>query len=203
MIWFFTHFTRLLMAMRFKRVHVNCSYRPDGKSTVYFLNHNYWWDGLIPLYLNHRLFKQRARAFMEDKQMKKHRFFSKIGAFSINLDDPRSAISSLRFAVDSLSTPNSGMYIYPEGKIMPPESQVKPFKHGLAWLAQHCAEVDFVPVAIHIDYSKQSKPELHLRVGSPVKIEETCSKTGLTEEFEQELNKLLFQLTQEIYQVHS
>ncbi|MBO6795458.1 MAG: lysophospholipid acyltransferase family protein [Balneolaceae bacterium] len=203
MIWFFTHFTRLLKWLRFKRVHMINSYSPNGKSTVYYLNHNYWWDGLIPLYLNHRLFKQHARAFMEDKQMKKHWFFSKIGAFSINLNNPRSVISSLRFAVDSLSQSNSGVYIYPEGKIVPPSSQVQPFKGGLAWLAQNCSGVDFVPVAIHIDNSKQSKPELYLMVGSPKNPDPTLSKNELTTKFENELNSLMRTLFDQIYHVHS
>ncbi len=179
------------------------SYSPSGKSTVYYLNHNYWWDGLIPLYLNHRLFKQRARAFMEDKQMKKHRFFSKIGAFSINLSDPRSAISSLRFAIESLSQSNSGVYIYPEGKIVPPAPKVQPFKGGLAWLAQKCPDIDFVPIAIHIDHSKQSKPELYMMVGNPIKSDSTRTKNELTKEFEKELNSLMSDLLDQIYQVHS
>ncbi len=203
MIWFFTTFTRILMWIRFKRMYVNHRYAPNGRSTVYFLNHNYWWDGLLPLYLNHRLFKQRARAFMEDKQIHEHRFFSKIGAFSINLEDPKSTITSLRFAVDSLSQPNSAVFIYPEGRIVPPADKVQPFKQGLAWLAQHSSNTDFVPVAIHIDYSKQSKPELYLSVGEAMKIDETASKQELTTQFEHSLNTLLGNLVGRIYQVHS
>lgn len=203
MIWFFTTFTRILMWIRFKRVHAYHRYTPNSRSTVYFLNHNYWWDGLIPLYLNKRLFNQRARAFMEDKQMHEHRFFSKIGAFSINLESPKSTIASLRFAVDSLAQPNSAVYIYPEGKIVPPSECVQPFKQGLAWLAQHSSEIDFVPVAVHIDYSKQSKPELYLSVGEAINIDKTASKQELTTQFEHSLNTLLGELIGRIYQVHS
>ena len=84
---FFTTYTNFMLWRRFRDIHVQQLYLPDSNSkTVYFMNHHYWWDGLLPLYLNENRFKQKARALMEDKQMREYPFFSRIGAFSIDLD---------------------------------------------------------------------------------------------------------------------
>ena len=55
---------------------------------------------------------------MEDKQMHEHGLFKRIGAFSVNLENPRSAVRSLRYAVESMKRPHSSLFIYPEGRIV-------------------------------------------------------------------------------------
>ncbi|MEO1022324.1 MAG: lysophospholipid acyltransferase family protein [Bacteroidota bacterium] len=170
-IWFFTTYTQWLMRRRFASVQIRQEYNPDRtRSTIYYLNHTSWWDGLIPLYLNKQVFKQQARALMEDKQMQEHRFFSKIGAFSINLNDPRSSIRSLRYAVESLKRPNSCLFIYPEGRINPPGTTNFSFKNGLSWIISQTPEADIVPIAIQFDFSAHSKPDLHITIGERIDI---------------------------------
>ncbi|GAB5408973.1 MAG: hypothetical protein BalsKO_13380 [Balneolaceae bacterium] len=57
---------------------------------------------------------------MEDKQMRRYPFFSKDWSFfSINLENPKSSIKSLRYAVDSMQRDNACMFIYPEGNLHP------------------------------------------------------------------------------------
>lgn len=146
---------------------------------------------MIPLYLNRKYFHQQARAMMEDKQMVKYTFFKRLGAFSINLDEPRSSVSSLRYALKSVQNPGSALYIYPEGKLMNPSSQKPDFKAGLTWLYKKTSEVDFVPVAIFIDHSKGNKPELHIKIGSNVKPDKSMESKRLTTLFEESLQMLL------------
>ncbi|MEX2363200.1 MAG: hypothetical protein WD597_06230, partial [Balneolaceae bacterium] len=58
-IWFFDVYTRFLIKFRFHKVTIHQEYQPaENSRTVYFLNHNSWWDGLIPLYLNRKFFNQ-------------------------------------------------------------------------------------------------------------------------------------------------
>lgn len=129
---------------------------------------------------------------MEDKQMRKHRFFSKIGAFSINLSDPRSALSSLRFAINSLKKPNSSLYIYPEGELTPVSNSKPDFKKGLAWLYRNTdKEIDFVPIAFYSHSFRDSKPELYINIGEALNIDRSMSKSELTTEFEKKIHRLL------------
>lgn len=194
-IWFFYHYTRFMLWKRFKKVHIEQFYSPkENSKTVYYINHNYWWDGLLPLYLNNKLFKQNARALMEDKQMRQYPFFSRIGAFSINLEDSRDTIKSLRYAVDSLQEANSSLFIYPEGKLTPSSDSKPVFKEGLAWLYQKTELVDLVPVAFYIDHSKANKPDLFILIGKSVKADKALAKNELTSIFEAELHTLLKKL---------
>ncbi len=192
----FRFYTKLLFKWRFKTVWLKQEYEPCSEcKTVYFLNHHSWWDGLIPLMLNEYRFHQQARAIMEDKQMNTYSLFQKIGAFSINRDDPRSAVTSLRYAVESFNRPHASLFIYPEGTITPAGCSMD-FEGGLAWLYDKLDEVDFVPVGIHMHTIRHSKPELHLHVGRPVRMNESSSKEEKTAHFEIVLNHMLNDLRQ-------
>lgn len=131
---------------------------------------------------------------MEDKQMKKYPFFSRIGAFSINLSDPKSSINSLKFAIESMERANSSLYIYPEGMLTPASESKPEFKKGLAWLYQNMSsEVDFVPVAFYAHTFTDSKPELYINIGSPLALDKALSKEDLTSEFENAVHELLIE----------
>lgn len=190
-IRFFALYTKLSLRYRFKQVWVNQKYYPNKKSkTVYFLNHNSWWDGLIPLYLNEYFFHQQARAMMEDKQMHQYSFFRKIGAFSVNLNDAKSTVQSLRYALKSLERPNASLFIYPEGKITPETADAPDFKSGLSWLYSNTSNVDYVPVYIYMHSFRSSKHELYLNIGEPVSFDSNSDRGRLTTQFEQKLANL-------------
>lgn len=190
----FRIYVRLLFKRRFKRVWIRQEYYPDKNSrSVYYLNHHSWWDGIIPLLLNEYRFHQQARALMEDQQMKKHAFFRKIGAFSINREEPGKMVSSLRYAVQSMKRSNASLYIYPEGTITPAGSELC-FEGGLAWLHEKLPAVDFVPIAIYMHTIRSGKPELHLHVGEKVDMSPELDKNSKTQLFERKLVSLLEEL---------
>lgn len=187
----FRIYVRLLFKRRFKNVWLNQEYIPGDRSrTIYFLNHHSWWDGIIPLLLNEYLLKQKARALMEDKQMRQYSFFKKIGAFSIVRDNPRKALTSLRYAVQSMKRDNSSLFIYPEGKITPTGSPMH-FEGGLAWMHSKLPEVDIVPIGIYMHTIRYDKPELHLHIGEPVKYRSELTNIELTATYENKLNQIL------------
>lgn len=202
--WFisiFDLYVRNLFRRRFKNILIDQQYQPTkGNRTIYYLNHTSWWDGLIPLLLNQKRFKQKARAMMEDRQMQKHKFFSKIGAFSVNLENPRSAVKSLRYAVESMKRPNSCLFIYPEGKIVPFSPKRPVFKKGLGWISNQCPDVDVVPVGICIHTARHDKPELYIRVGHPVPVDHSLDSKTLNEIFEDEMGNLLQLLETDAYE---
>ena len=182
---------RLLFRRRFKNVWLKQEYDPGKESrTVYYLNHHSWWDGIIPLLLNEYLLKQKARALMEEKQMRQYPFFKKIGAFSIDRDDNRKTITSLRYAVESMKRDNASLFIYPEGKITPAGSLMK-FEGGLSWLQSKVPDADFVPIGIYMHTIRHDKPELHLHIGKAISFGENDASSEITEHYENELNNIL------------
>ncbi|MGD8749173.1 MAG: lysophospholipid acyltransferase family protein [Balneolaceae bacterium] len=190
----FRLYTWLLFKRRFSTVWIKQEYEPcPACKTVYYLNHHSWWDGLIPFLLNEFRFHQQARAIMEDKQIQKYTFFNKIGAFSINREDPRKAIVSLRYAVQSFDRDHSSLFIYPEGKITPTGSSMN-FEGGLAWLSGKLPDVHFVPVGIYQHTIRHDKPELHLHVGNPIRFKNTMTNEERTQLLEKTLNQMLDEL---------
>ncbi len=127
---------------------------------------------------------------MEDKQMQQYTFFSKIGAFSINLENPKASIQSLRYAVKSLERNNSSLFIYPEGSITPASDSAPEFKKGLAWLYSKTKQIDFVPIHIYAHFLRSSKPELYISIGESVNHDKSMSRNELTKLFESDIQRL-------------
>ena len=150
---------------------------------------------MIPLLLNNYLFQQQARAMMEDKQMHQYPFFSRIGAFSVNLENTRNMAFSLRYAHESMQRANSSLYLYPEGKIVPFSTDQPEFRGGLAWLYNKMPDIDFVPIGIYIHTMRHDKPELHINIGEAVSYTgEPGSKAEIQDYLEKALQKLLNEL---------
>jgi len=190
----FRIYVKFLFKRRFKEIWIRQNYHPSPKAkTVYYLNHNSWWDGLIPLLLNEYCFHQKARALMEHKQMKRYPFFKKIGAFSINPENSEMIVHTLRYALTSMERQNASLYIYPEGKIRPAGTEPE-FENGTAWLHSKLPGVDFVPVGIYIHTIRSDKPELHLQIGNRIHIKNDCSKDEKTRQLEESLAEVLDEL---------
>ncbi len=133
---------------------------------------------------------------MEDAQMKTYGFFKKIGAFSVNPDNPRSAIRSLRYAVESMNRPRSSLFIYPEGEIVPFSTKEPEFKKGLGWIASQCPDADVVPIGIYIHTAASDRPELFLKIGSKLVPDSSKDLQRLNSFFESELSELLKKLVE-------
>ena len=60
-LWFFYYVTAYLLKRRFKEVHIEVDYRPSKHtSTLFYMNHNYRWDALLPNYLNRRFLDKNS-----------------------------------------------------------------------------------------------------------------------------------------------
>ncbi len=202
--WFiklFDLYVRLLFWRKFENVWVQTNYLPKADDrSIYYLNHTSWWDGLIPFLLNQKLFRQNARAMMEDRQMKKHRFFRRIGAFSVNLSDARSSVTSLRYAIKSMQRENASLFIYPEGRIVPFTTEKPVFREGLAWMSSKINGIDIVPVGIYFSHEKSYKPELFIKTGKTVNISEGHSLTETNLILENALQQVMAELIQDAHE---
>jgi len=66
-----------------------------GVPVVFYANHAYWWDGFWSQLCTENFFHQNLFIAIEEPQLRKHRFFTRIGAFSILRSNARSAVRSL------------------------------------------------------------------------------------------------------------
>ena len=178
----------------FKNVWIHQEYQPGRQSrTIYFMNHTTWWDGLIPFLLNEYRFNQQARAFMDHEQMQKYPFFKWMGVFSIDADNRKHTLQSLRYAVKSLQRPNASLFIFPQGEIQPITRKPQ-FKSGLGWLYKQYPHVDVVPIGVHHHTVRHRKPELHLWIDHPVELSKNGSTEKITSNCEEALHSALDKL---------
>jgi 1-acyl-sn-glycerol-3-phosphate acyltransferase len=187
-IFFFKWYCRWLFARRFHRVWIRQEYNPDGRNTLYILNHNSWWDGLTPLLLNEFRFGQNARAIMEDRQIRKFPFFTRIGAMSISRENMRSALATLAAASQWLKSSNNSLFLYPEGKITNPCEPIR-FEGGLMRILKKSPECDIVPIALHISVAEADRPELFIHVGTEIDRNENYTLISFQNHLQDMLNK--------------
>lgn len=193
-LWFFKWYTYYLSKIRFQNVYYRTSYTPDPKkSTLFLANHHYWWDGLIPLLMNEFVFRQGARAIMEDKQMARHPFFSKIGAFSIDRNNPRHALTSLLYGAEWLKSPGNSLFVYPEGKITSPYSSMACEK-GFSRIIDEVPETDVVALVIHISHHLSDKPSLFIDIQDINPIKSTRNSTERVHKLNNILTQSRFKL---------
>jgi len=198
-ITFFKWYVKFLCKIRFQNVWLSSNYKADNvKSTLFLLNHNYWWDGIIPLLLNEFVFRQNARAVMEDKQMQKYPFFARIGAFSIERTNLRSSIYSLDFGGKWLEGQNHSLYLYPEGKITSPSSGIV-LESGFTRILKNYRGFDTVLIALLITYDQYDKPELYIDVSESLNIRSELSKSEIVQFVRQNLQDMLHKLNDPEY----
>lgn len=192
----FGWYVRWLTKFRFKHIWLKQHYRPSpGSRSIYYLNHSSWWDGIIPLLLNRFLFHQNARAMMEDTQMKRYKFFRRLGAFSVSPNETRRSARSLRYAVESMQRNNASLFIFPEGEIVPFTANQPVFRDGLSWLCRQLPETDVIPIGIYIHTLRYNRPELHIQIGHPVDVINPIAKLSTIRDIlEKNLQKQLVDL---------
>lgn len=173
---FFTYYTRFLMKRRFRNVYVKNDYvRETDRPTLFYGNHCYWWDALTPLVINKYLFKQDLKAVMEKKQIEQWPFFAKIGAIGIEIGNLKSLRSLLTEVTNHLNLPNSCLWLYPEGKIVPITQTPATFQPLIALLIESIEDIDIVCVSQYIDYSKSDKADLYIHL-QEVKLDLSLSR---------------------------
>jgi len=141
---------------------------------VFYANHAYWWDGFWSQLCTEEFFRQNLHIIIEYKQLKKHRFFTRIGAFSLDQSRPRSVLDTLRYAAELLTADSdrqNALWIFPQGKIEPVDRRPLLFFKGTASIVSRVFEktplIYLVSVVSRIEYLDEQKPELCLSFREP------------------------------------
>jgi chlorobactene lauroyltransferase len=141
---------------------------------VFFANHAYWWDGFWSQLCTEEFFRQNLYIIIEYQQLSKHRFFTRLGAFSIDRARPRSIPETLRYAANLLAAESgrqNALWIFPQGKIEHIDKRPIVFYRGTASIVSQVLEktsgIYLVSVVSRIEYLKEQKPDLFLSFREP------------------------------------
>lgn len=161
-----------------------------SKSTIVTPNHFSWWDGFFIYWANKKLFNRKLYVLMLEEQLKRYWFFKKLGCYSIDLNDSRKMIASLKYTMDLFLEPNNLVTIYPQGEIQAYHEKQIVLKEGLDFIAKKSA-VDFqiLPIAFKIHYTNERLPIVYARFGKLLNSKDVAINPQIfKEEFINNLN---------------
>ena len=165
---FFYIYLRWLFHSNFSGVYAkgleNFSQLDRNRPVICFANHTNWWDGLITYYLTR--FNRHKEGFcrMEEKQLKYYRFFTWLGAFSVDTSNPLRAAASVRYAIHLLQNPNTLLWIFPQGKMTTVYESIE-VKEGTAYLANHASRVQLLPIIFRYEFLREDRPAILIQIG--------------------------------------
>ncbi len=164
----FSVYTKRLLMKNFNGIHIrgeeNFLKRDANIPTIIYANHSNWWDAIIPFYLSYDVFKVDAYAMMEYKQLRKYKFFRRIGVFSVDRESRTGAYRSFKYAQEILKEPKHVLWIYPQGVLLHNDTRPLMFEHGLARLIKEVKRVNTIPMAFSYEYVKEQRPEVFITV---------------------------------------
>jgi chlorobactene lauroyltransferase len=145
--------------------------RPDLPA-VFCATHTGWWDGYMAALINRRVFKRDAYLMMEDASLARYPFFTWVGVFGVDRDDPRRALASIEYASGLLtSRPGRAVWLFPQGTITHPDTRPLRLYGGAAHLARRAGRCALVPVALRYEFRLEQAPDAFVRVGPPLVLD--------------------------------
>jgi 1-acyl-sn-glycerol-3-phosphate acyltransferase len=138
---------------------------------IVFTNHASWWDPLTCLVLS-RHFLPAASHYgpMEEAALRHYGFFRRLGFFPVENGTRRGAAQFLHAAHQILSTPNSILWISPEGRFTDMRARPAVFRPGLAALVARLGPCTLVPLAYEYTFWDERLPEILVSCGQPLEV---------------------------------
>ena len=168
-------------------------------SSIIYANHSSWWDGLVAFEISKAL-RTDSFIMMEEKQLRNLFLFRKLGAFSVDRENPRQAVKSLNYAVNLLKEKSlRTLWIYPQGEILPNDLRPLHFYNGLARIIERVGDCSAVPLAIRYEFLNEYKPEIFVKIGESENYNNiNYNSKKLTRNFESRISKMLDELKNDI-----
>jgi 1-acyl-sn-glycerol-3-phosphate acyltransferase len=154
------HFYRIMLSGE-----ENFTVRSVENPSIIYANHSNWWDGLAAFYLSEKLWNIDAYVMMDIEQMQKYRFFKRIGAFSVNRNNPKEAMESVEYAASLLQSTNRVLWIFPQGVMQPNDFRPIKFYSGISKIVQKLGAVNLIPVTLRYEFLMEQRPELFISIG--------------------------------------
>jgi hypothetical protein len=157
--WLLDSYIRSIICSDFSKVIITGDILPDNRSVLLVANHFSWWDGFFGWYVNKKIFKKKFHVMMLEKELAQRKFFSRVGAFSIN-QKSRGVIESLDFCSDILSNPNNFLIMFPQGKLESSHLANIKFHKGISRIVKHAPQARIIFAACLVDYYAFRRPTL-------------------------------------------
>jgi 1-acyl-sn-glycerol-3-phosphate acyltransferase len=147
-------------------------------------NHTSWWDPLVVFYLSRAFFDLDGHAMMDASNLRKLPFFSRIGAFGVDLSDPADGARTLRYAARLLrgGGPRRMVTVFPQGRERPVTERPLGFRPGSAELARLAPAASVLPFALRYEMQSEEKPNAYVAFGAPLAPERSAERARSAQE---------------------
>jgi 1-acyl-sn-glycerol-3-phosphate acyltransferase len=109
---------------------------------------------------------------MDAAALQHYSMFRNLGLFPVESGTPRGTAQFLHAAREILSTPNSVLWLTPEGRFTDVRTRPTVFRRGLAALVARMGHCTLVPLAIEYTFWDERLPEILISCGEAIKIPE-------------------------------
>lgn len=134
-------------------------------------NHFSWWDGFFAAYYADKIIHRKIHLLMLEEQLKRYWFFNKVGAYSINISNPKSMIETINYTADVLNDKNNFVVYYPQGKIESYDKRPPTLKEGIIKVVERIKiPTEILPVIFKIVYSTNKQPDILVRTGKKIPV---------------------------------
>lgn len=160
---FFRRYVAWILKKHFYAVNIIGDLPEGGCGLLMIGNHFSWWDGFFAFHLNNLFLHKRFHVMMLEEQLAKRRFFSWIGAFSVQ-PHSKEMLLSLRYASNLLENHDAMLVLYPQGKIETAYIRKIRFGKGVMriWNGVEGKKPEFLLYVALVDYFSNRKPTLNL-----------------------------------------
>lgn len=157
--WLLNLYISFILKTDFREVKIMGDIKSDERSILLIPNHFSWWDGFFAWHLNKVLFKKRYHVMMLENELSKRMFFTKVGAFSINLNS-KGIVESLNYCSQILNDSNNMLLMFPEGKLGTLHKSELKFRKGVERILNQSPNTRVIFAACLTDYYGHRKPSL-------------------------------------------
>lgn len=145
---------------------------PSEYPLVILPNHCSWWDGFFIYILNDQLWHRRPFLMMLEEQLSQHRFFTRLGVFSVDPSTPGGVRQSLRYTRELLTggaAQERFLCLFPQGELRPWFVRPLGYKPGILWLLEKAAvPVCLVQLGFRIEFLLQQRPQVFCEFSQPI-----------------------------------
>lgn len=153
-----------------------------------YVSHAAWWDGYLAFELFRRAYPRQHFLMMEEAQLRRYFFFRWCGCFSVDRQDAREGIRSLRYAAQLLTTHQKPLlWLFPQGMIVPVDRRPLALYRGAAEIATRTGGVWCVPVALRYEFGPEQRPDALVAMGEPLWVSQDDHARDVHETFTERL----------------
>ncbi len=172
---------------------------PD-RPLILIANHSSWWDAVMPILISLERLNHDAYGVMEERQLKRYGFFRKLGMFSIDREDARSAYRSLEYGAGLIRNTGRVLWLFPQGEIVPNDRRPLRFYSGTARIIRMTGSCSVATVAFRYELLHNERPTAFARIAPPEHFTgiDLPDVNGLNEHLVRMLTRTMDQLREEV-----